>query len=137
VGGLRQGHALRKLRRFMDLFDRLAEERITAAIAAGEFDDLPGAGQPLRLDDDALVPAELRMAWRILKNAGFVPPEVEALRDIRELTRALGQAEEEADKRRLALRLSLLQARLARQGIELRLLPEYGEKLAARFGGRG
>ena len=33
------------------------------------------------LDDDALVAPELRMAYRILKNAGMLPPEVEAVRD--------------------------------------------------------
>ena len=63
-------------------FDDLIERRIDEARRAGAFDDLPGAGRPLELDDDRLVPEELRVAWRILKNAGFVPPEVEALRDL-------------------------------------------------------
>ena len=50
----------------------LAERKIAAAIERGEFDDLPGAGQPLDLDDlDPLMPEELRMAYRILKNAGM------------------------------------------------------------------
>jgi hypothetical protein len=63
-------------------FDDLIERRIDEARRRGAFDDLPGSGRPLELDDDRLVPEELRVAWRILKNAGFVPPEVEALRDI-------------------------------------------------------
>jgi hypothetical protein len=63
-------------------FDDLIERRIEEARRQGAFDDLPGAGRPLELDDDRLVPEELRVAWRILKNAGYVPPEVEALRDI-------------------------------------------------------
>ena len=54
------------------------------------FDDLPGSGRPLELDDDRLVPEELRVAWRILKNAGFVPPEIEALRDIDALVKQRG-----------------------------------------------
>ena len=54
----------------MTLLDLLAEQRIAAAIDAGEFDDLPGAGKPLDLDDDPLVPDDLRVAWRLLKNAG-------------------------------------------------------------------
>jgi hypothetical protein len=62
----------------MALFS-LAERRIEEAIARGELDDLPGAGRPLELDDDRLVPEELRLAYRILKNAGYVPPEVDAL----------------------------------------------------------
>ena len=50
----------------------LAERKIEEAIERGEFDDLPGAGRPLDLDDlDPLLPEELRMAYRILKNAGM------------------------------------------------------------------
>jgi len=56
----------------------LAERRIEEAIARGKFDDLPGAGRPLELDDiDPLLPEELRLAYRILKNAGFAPAEAD------------------------------------------------------------
>jgi len=55
----------------------IAERKIAEAAAQGEFDNLPGAGQPLDLDEDPLVPEEQRMANRILRNAGFKPPEVE------------------------------------------------------------
>jgi hypothetical protein len=58
------------------MLDFIAERVIQEAIARGELDDLPGAGRPLELDDDALVPEELRLAYRILKNAGYVPEEV-------------------------------------------------------------
>ena len=57
--------------------------RIAEAMAEGAFDDLPGAGKPLALDDDTLVPEDLRVAYRILKNAGFLPPEVESRRETR------------------------------------------------------
>ena len=63
----------------------LAERRIEEAIARGEFDNLPGAGRPLELDDDPLVPEDLRVAYRILKNAGYVPPELDALRQLAQL----------------------------------------------------
>jgi len=69
--------------------DELIERRIDEARRQGAFDDLPGAGRPLDLDDDRLVPEELRVAYRILKNAGYLPPEVEVLRDVDTL---LGQA---------------------------------------------
>ena len=69
----------------MKLLDALVEQRIAAAAARGEFDDLPGAGAPQELDDDVLVPEEVRVANRILKNAGFVPPAVEQLRALRDL----------------------------------------------------
>jgi hypothetical protein len=51
----------------------IAERRIAEAAVQGEFDDLPGAGKPLDLAEDPLVPEEQRMANRILKNAGFAP----------------------------------------------------------------
>ena len=78
------------IRAVMALF-LLAERRIEEAIARGELDELPGAGRPLELDDDRLVPAELRLAYRILKNAGYVPPEVEDLREIAALERLVQQ----------------------------------------------
>jgi hypothetical protein len=117
----------------MTLLDQIAEERILAAIRRGELDHLEGAGNPLDLEDDRLVPPELRMASRILKNAGVVPPEVELLRDARELERAVALAESKAEKRRLALKLSLIETRLAARGLQLRLEPTYAEKLQAKL----
>lgn len=64
----------------MHAFDFVAERKIDEALARGELDNLPGMGRPLDLEDDSLVPEELRMAYRILKNAGYVPREVEAAR---------------------------------------------------------
>jgi hypothetical protein len=60
-------------------FELIAERKIAEALERGEFDDLPGRGRPLELEEDRLVPEELRMAYRIVKNAGYVPREVEAL----------------------------------------------------------
>ena len=61
------------------MLDFLVEKKLEEAVSRGELANLPGEGRPLALDDDALVPEELRAAYRILKNAGYVPPEVEAL----------------------------------------------------------
>jgi hypothetical protein len=58
----------------------IAERRIAEAVSQGELDHLPGAGAPLDLEEEALVPEDLRMAHRILKNAGLVPREVEEAR---------------------------------------------------------
>jgi len=55
----------------------IAERKIAEAAARGEFDGLPGAGKPLDLEEDPLVPEDQRMANRILRNAGYVPREVE------------------------------------------------------------
>lgn len=96
----------------MQAFEAIAEQRIREAALRGEFDDLPGAGQPLNFDDDLLVPEELRMAYRVLKNAGFVPPEVQTLKEIGALER-LVQSLGDGEQRSLALRkLRLLSQQL-------------------------
>jgi hypothetical protein len=91
----------------------LAERKIEEAIERGEFDGLPGAGRPLELDDDPLVPEELRIAHRILKNAGYVPPEVQALNRIAELERYLARGDLDADAVAKGVRkLALLKTRV-------------------------
>lgn len=60
----------------MWLIDQIAEKHISDAQKRGEFDNLPGQGKPLQLDDDSAIPAELRTGYRLLKNAGFIPPEL-------------------------------------------------------------
>ena len=95
------------------MLDFLAEKTIQEAIARGELDDLPGAGKPLELDDDALVPEELRLAYRILKNAGFVPAEVQALSEIAQLEALVTSQEIDAEARSKAVRkLALLKTRI-------------------------
>ena len=49
-------------------FSCLAEERIREAQKNGAFDNLPGKGKPLVLEDFSLVPADLRLAYYVLKN---------------------------------------------------------------------
>jgi DnaJ-like protein len=69
----------------VDVIALLAESKIRAAMRRGEFDNLPGRGKPLQLRDDARVPAELRMGYRMLRNAGCLPPELEARNEVARL----------------------------------------------------
>lgn len=94
--------------------DLLAEKRIAEAIGRGELADLPGAGRPLDLSDDPLVPEDLRVAYRILKNAGYVPPEVEALSAISALERLIHATSDGEQRRRAVLKLELLRTQLER-----------------------
>ncbi len=57
----------------MRAFTWIAEQRIKEAIESGELDNLPGMGKPLQLDDDFAIHSENRLAYTILKNAGFLP----------------------------------------------------------------
>jgi hypothetical protein len=68
------------------MLDFLAERKVSEAVSRGELDGLPGAGRPLDLDDDALVPEELRVSYRILKNAGLVPRELQDLKAMKKIS---------------------------------------------------
>ncbi len=98
----------------MLVLELLAERKILEAAARGELDGLPGAGRPLDLDDDPLVPEELRPAWRILRNAGFVPPEVEARREIFALERLVlaGETLDAAARAKALGKIALLRTRI-------------------------
>ena len=63
-------------------FERLAEEKIRDAIAAGEFEQLPGKGKPLPLDDYFSVRPEERMAYAVLKNSGFLPEHLQLRKEL-------------------------------------------------------
>ncbi|MCU0938443.1 MAG: DUF1992 domain-containing protein [Burkholderiaceae bacterium] len=118
-------------------FETLIEQRIREAGARGEFDDLPGAGQPMALDDDLLVPEEVRVAHRILKNAGYVPPEAQQLCEISQLLAVAGRAElsaadSEATGRRL--RALLIQMELAGRPVAAaQAWADYQQALAGRL----
>ena len=82
-------------------WEKLAQNRIEEAIAAGEFDDLPGRGQPLDLDAYfAHSPAE-RAGISLLKNANVLPPEAELLKQIAALEEVHERASDPAAKARL------------------------------------
>ena len=119
----------------MMTLDAIAERHILEAQARGDFDDLPGAGAPLDLGDDALVPEDLRAAYRLLRNAGFVPPELEVSREIRELEQLLASIDDAGAQARVLARISFLLSRpgTGRPRRDLRIEQDYFEKLAGRL----
>jgi len=129
------GPADAKLEIAMLVLDLIAEQKIAEAVERGELSNLPGEGRPLALDDDALVPEDLRMAYRILKNAGFVPPEVRMLREIGELERLLETGPVGEDRLVALRRLQALRIRLELAGhrLDLRHSGGYFEKLLDRL----
>lgn len=118
----------------MYLLDRIAERRIEEAIERGALDDLPGAGEPLVLDDDALVPEGLRAGYRILKNAGYLPEEVRLHSEIKDVESLIARARDGEQRAAAAQRLSLLRARLGgdRCGV-LAMQDEYYRAVAEKL----
>jgi hypothetical protein len=98
----------------MWLIDQIAEQCIAEAVQQGAFDHLQGAGKPLSLEDDSLVPVEMRVAYRLLKNAGYLPPELNLRREIADVNALLTRAGAAVERERLSKRRNylLMQLRL-------------------------
>ena len=92
----------------MGLMETIAENRIRAALEEGFFDNLPGKGKPLNLDDDHGVPEDLRLTFKILKNAGCLPIEMELNREIYNLRQLLKTAIDETSRKELRRELNYL-----------------------------
>jgi hypothetical protein len=117
-------------------FEAVAEQKIREAVERGEFADLPGQGRPLDLSGDPLVPEDLRVAYRILKNAGFLPPQLEAQKEIRDLEELIRGIEAGPERSKALRKLQLLNAKLSASrpgGGNLRVEAEYYDKLVERL----
>lgn len=127
----------------MSLLDLLAEQRIAQAMDEGLFDDLEGAGKPLPEEDLSMVPEELRAGYRILKNSGFIPPELEMRKEAIALALQLAamdadasgpaQADRPGSRAGLLERLNRINLMLAETGKPQLAIPlEYIGKLARK-----
>jgi Domain of unknown function (DUF1992) len=118
------------------LFQRIAEQRILEAQRNGAFDNLPGKGKPLELEDLSWVPEELRIAYHVLKNAHVLPPEAELLKDIHTLEDLLKHIEDEGERHALAKSIQWKMIRLdmlKRRSMDLNSVRAYSRKLVAKF----
>lgn len=89
-------------------FERIVEERIKKAQYEGAFDDLRGAGRPLDFSDDQHIPEDLRMAYKILKNADCLPPEIELKKEIRNTQDLLVDMKDTRERYRTLKKLNFL-----------------------------
>lgn len=122
----------------LSALDAIAEERIAEAIRRGDLDNLPGAGKPLDLEGDPLVPEDVRAIYRILKNAGFVPPEVVERREIAQLEAALPTIADVGARAKALAKLALLRTRLgAHRGGRLTANRHYARKIIEKLAGGG
>ena len=89
-------------------FSKIVEKRIRKAIQKGEFDNLAGAGQPLKLEEDRHIAEELRLAHKILKNAECLPPEIELKKEIHRTEELLAGMKDTAAKYQTLKKLNFL-----------------------------
>src|SRR5712692_2996366 len=85
----------------MKRWESLIDQKIREAIERGEFDDLPGKGARVDLSENPFEDPELRLAHRMLRDAGFAPSWIEERKDI--------DAEFELARTKLARKWSILQ----------------------------
>ncbi|MCA1630245.1 MAG: DUF1992 domain-containing protein, partial [Acidobacteria bacterium] len=83
------------------VFDKLVEQKIREAQAAGEFDSLEGEGRPIDLDAYFNTPEELRAGYAVLKNAGVLPVEAAVLKELNETAARLEACRDEEERERL------------------------------------
>jgi hypothetical protein len=113
-------------------FDRIIEQRIREAQNKGAFDDLEGSGKPIDLAYDATVPEDLRLAYKMLKNADFLPAEIELKKKIRQTEDLLAAMPETSEKYRTMKKLNFMIMKLnaIRDGaIEFEMPQHYSDKL--------
>ena len=119
----------------MSILHNLAEQRILEAIRDGVLDDLALRGQPIPREDLSGVPEELRMGYKILKNAGYLPEELQLQQDIialQDMLKACTSPEEQQEtQRKLTLRRLHFDMLMEKRGSSL-AIREYQAKLQAR-----
>ncbi|WP_048637259.1 DUF1992 domain-containing protein [Brenneria goodwinii] len=120
----------------MWLIDELVERHIAQAREAGAFDNLPGTGRPLVLDDDSAVPPELRTAYRLLKNAGCLPMELEERKEALKLADLLENISRQSPEyESVSRRFRMIELSLQQRGINTDFLhSEYAGCLKKTFG---
>ena len=119
--------------------ERLAEERIRDAIQRGEFDNLPGRGKPLDLEDDRHIPDNLRLAYKVLKNADCLPPELELKKEISKAEELLDSMADEGEKYRQLQKLNFLIMKfneMRKGSVQWEEKQLYYEKIVEKVGGR-
>ena len=118
------------------IMDKIADERIREAMEHGEFDNLPGKGKPLTLEDDSHIPADIRMSYKILKNADCLPPELELRKEIRTTEALLSGIRDTQEKYRQIKKLNYLVMKLnmcRRTSLALEENQHYFEKVLDRI----
>jgi hypothetical protein len=118
-------------------FEKIVEERILIAQRKGDFDNLEGAGKPLNLDELAGVPEELKLSYKILKNADCLPPEIEIKKEIHKTEDLLAGMDDTAEKYKVMKKLNFLIMKLnslRKSSVEFEMPEKYFSNLVDRFG---
>jgi hypothetical protein len=118
-------------------FEKIVEERIQQSIKNGDFNNLPGEGRPLKADDFSRIPEDLRLAYRILKNADCVPPEIDIKKEIIRTEALLERQFDEKQRYQTIRKLNFLIMKLntMRKGpVSFEIPQKYENQIVDRIG---
>jgi hypothetical protein len=116
----------------MDAFSKIAEQRIREAIENGEFDELENAGRPISFEDETWIPEDLRAAYRVLKNSGCIPPELELRKEVLSLRDLINTIDDDSERLRKIRELNFKLIKLGemrKSPLNIARFPEYEKKI--------
>ncbi|HAM49788.1 MAG TPA: DUF1992 domain-containing protein [Nitrospiraceae bacterium] len=119
----------------MEIIAKIADARIRKAIENGEFDNLRGAGKPLKFEDETWIAEDLRLAYRILKNSGCIPAEIEIRKEIVNLKALIHMIDDDRERLKKLREMNFMILRLnmmRKRPLNLQDFPEYEEKIFDR-----
>ncbi|NRD78114.1 DUF1992 domain-containing protein [Bacillus sp. BRMEA1] len=123
----------------MDMFQLLSEDRIKKAYEKGEFEQLPGFGKPMKIEDLSGVPEELRMAYKLLKNAGYSEDECLIRREMMTIEDLMKKCEDPIEKedlkRKWNEKLLRFNQLMSKRGVQTNssIFKNYGDKVQSKF----
>ncbi len=116
----------------MDIFRKIAERKIQEAMEDGMFDELQGKGKPIVFEDETWIPEDLRVAYRVLKNSGHVPPELELRKEIVNLRSFIDTLDDDRErlKKLRELNFKIIKLNMIRKKpLNLEEFPQYENRL--------
>jgi hypothetical protein len=92
----------------MDSLSLIAEQKIAQAMQERDFNSPKWKNKPLPLDDDRFVPDDLKMAYKVLKMSGYLPPEIEDRMEVKKLEDLIACTEDEHERLKQMKKLNVL-----------------------------
>lgn len=120
----------------MDIFALIAERKIQEAMREGMFEGLEGTGRPLAFEDETWIPEDLRAAYRVLKNAGCIPPELEDRKVIMNLRSLIDTIDDDGERLRKVKELNFRIMRFnmnRKTPMNVDGFPEYEQKIIKKL----
>ncbi len=92
----------------MDSLAFIAEQKIAEAMRERDLNSPKWKNKPLPLEDDRFVPDDLKMAYKLLKNSGYLPPEIEERKEVKRLEDLIVKTVDEHERLKQMKKLNVL-----------------------------